>query len=486
MKADGTVAEAGEVVPYRMQHLVPDQRRKGIYFRRLKATLFARGATAIECRELRACDYGVPTIRKRLFMVVRFDGKPIVWPEPSHAAPDNPEVQAGRKLPYRAVAECLDFTIPCPSIFLTKEAARAIGAKRPLESATLARLAKGVDRYVLKAARPFIVNLTHQGTDGVQSVDAPVKTVTAANRGEKALVAPVIAHAQHGGSVRSVESPLHTVAASTKDQNQVIMPMLVGCGGRAGQSRPRTAAKPLATSTAKADTCLAAVHLTKFNTGAVGSGADEPAPTITANSFIKRPGGAPTMGVVAAFLAQHNTGVVGHTAEEPASTISAKGAQQAVVGASLIPYYGSEDYSVGIAEPSRTVTTRDRFGLTSPLGLIPPLTPEMEAGARVVAKFLRDHGIQFNGEFAMVGEYVIVDIGMRMLTPRELYRAQGFPDDYIIDRGMVEDPVTHQLSEVKLTKTAQVRMVGNSVCPPMAAALIAANLPEMRVQEEAA
>lgn len=519
VKTDGTVAAPGEVVPYRSQHLVPDSKRKGLYFQRLKATLVARGATAIECRELRACDYGVPTIRKRLFMVVRFDGRPIVWPAPTHGTPTSPEVQAGDRLPYRAVAECLDFSIPCPSIFLSKGDARAIGAKRPLESATLARVAKGVDRYVLKSERPFIVNLTHHGIDGVESIDVPVKTVTAANRGEKALVAPVIAHAQHGGKVRSAESPLHTVAASTKDQNQVIMPVLVGCGGRAGQSRPRTAAEPLATSTSKADTCLAAVHLTKFNTGSVGSSADAPAPTITANSFIKRPGGAPPMGVVSAFvarqfgtaighaahepsrtvmsdgggksqlvatfLAQHNTGVVGHTAEEPASTISAKGSQQAVVGASLIKYYGT-DQDPRMEDPSHSVTTKDRFGLVEWQGNLPVLSPELAASARVVAKFLRDHGVEFDGEFATVGEHIIVDIGMRMLTPRELYRAQGFPEQYIIDRGMVEDPASGQLREVKLTKTAQVRMVGNSVCPPMAAVIIAANLPEMRIQEQAA
>ena len=150
-----------------------------------------------------------------------------------------------------------------------------------------------------------------------------------------------------------------------------------------------------------------------------------------------------------------------------------------------MPYYGSGDDGVGVAGPSRTVTTRDRFGLAQTSGLIPPLTPEMETGARRVAAFLREYAIEFAGEFATVGEFVIVDIGMRMLAPRELYRAQGFPESYVIDRGAVVGPDGIR-REVPLTKTAQVRMCGNSVCPPVAAALIRANLPELIMEEIAA
>lgn len=489
----------------------PSKWRKGWFFRCFIGALRRRGYT-VEWKELRACDYGAPTIRKRFFLVARRDGLPIVWPEASHGPTT--------KKPHRAIAECLEFSLPCPSIFLTREEAKAVRAVRPLADATMARVAKGVDRYVLRAKRPFLVSLTHQGGDRVESVDAPAKTITGAQRGEKALVtpfiavqtsghsgsdlrdglktiatgghhalvAPVIAYAQHGGATRPADAPMHTVAASPKDQNQLISAVLVGCGGRAGQSRPRSAGEPMATQTAKADTCLAAVHLTKFNTGAVGSGADQPAPTITANSFIKRPGGCAPMGVVAAYLAQHNGGFntnPGHDVRDPMSTIASKGSQQQLVGVCAVPYYGSEADGVNVNDPARTITTRDRFGLVEAFGVVPPFTPELEAKARRVAKFLRDHGVEFEGEFAMVGDYVIVDIGMRMLRPRELYLAQGFPPNYIIDRGLDECPKTGRLFEIQLTGTAQVRMCGNSVCPPMAEALVAANLPDMRLEAAA-
>jgi DNA (cytosine-5)-methyltransferase 1 len=456
----------------------PSKWRKGWFFECFVGALRRRGYT-VDHREIRACNAGAPTIRKRFYLMARRDGQPIVWPEASHGPT--------AKKPHRIIAECLDFSLPCPSIFLSRIEARAVKAVRPLADATMARVAKGVDRYVLKSKRPFLVSLTHQGGDRVESVDEPIRTVTGAHRGEKALVAPVIAYAQHGGATRPADAPMHTVAASPKDQNQLL-----------------------------------AVHLTKFNTGAVGQAVDEPGPTVTANSFIKRPGGAAPMGVVAAsvvkmrgtnvghpldepghtisaqgthhavsaiYIAQHNGGAnghqtIGHPADKPASTINSKGSQQQVVAASLIKYYGT-DQDPRIEEPCHVVTTRDRFALVEAMGIIPPLTPELKDGARRVADFLRAHGVQLEGEYAMVGEYVIVDIGMRMLKPRELYRAQGFPENYIIDRGLDELP-DGRLVEIPLTGTAQVRMCGNSVCPPVAEALVSANLPDMRVHEFAA
>jgi DNA (cytosine-5)-methyltransferase 1 len=248
--------------------------------------------------------------------------------------------------------------------------------------------------------------------------------------------------------VESVDAPLHTVAASPKDQNQFLT-----------------------------------AHLVKLRGDNVGSDAREPLHTVSAQGTHHA--------VTACFLAQHNGGfntTPGHDAREPLPTIASTGSQQQLVGASLIPYYGSEAdrAGAGVGEPARTVTTRDRFGLVEVFGGCPHLTPEMEAGARRVAAFLRAHGVEFAGEFAAVaGGFVIVDIGMRMLRPRELYRAQGFPENYIIDRGLDRDTKTGRLAQIKLTKTAQVRMCGNSVCPPMAEALVRANLPDM-IEEEAA
>lgn len=563
----GTVAAAGEHVPFHHQWLVPDTKRSGLYYRRLMQFAADLGGVA-ESRELRAYQFGAPTIRKRLFLIIRFDGKPIVWPVPSHDAPDNIEVQAGKRKPWRTIAECLDFALPCPSIFLTKAEGRAINAVRPLADATMARVAKGVDRYVLRAKKPFLVSLTHQGGDRTTSTAEPFRTVTGAHRGETALVNPTLAPiiTEHANQKHQrnfpVDEPGRTQCANVKGGHfAVVSPYLVPrYGEREGQeprTRPVDVPGPVVVPTGNGGSLAAvaltkfsenstghqpdeplhtvmagaprhgmiAAHLTKFRAGAVGSGMDEPAPTVTANSFIKRPGGCAPMGLVGAsvvklrgdsashapghaadepahtisaqgthhgvnaiYLAQHNGGenghqTIGHAATDPASTISSKGSQQQVVGAALVPYYGSEDDGTGTDAPGRTVTTRDRFGLAEANGLVPPLTPEMEVGARRVAAFLRSHGVEFEGEFATVGEYVIIDIGMRMLTPRELFRAQGFPESYVIDRGVFLDEKTGQRVVRPLTKTAQVRMCGNSVCPPVAAALIGANLPELILEE---
>lgn len=440
--AAGTVAEPGVRVPYERQWLVPDTRRSGLYFGRFVRALEAMGGV-VEWRELRACEYGAPTIRKRLYLIVRFDGEAVVWPEATHGAPESPAVVAGLLQAQRTAAECLDFDRVCPSIFLTKVQARRVNAVRPLADATEARLAEGVRRFVLESGDPYLVNLTHQGNDGVESIREPFKTITGANRGEKSLVTPFLAYAQHGGAVRPVTEPMHTVTASKKDQNQLVA------------------------------VCLAR----QFGTS-IGSPVNAPVGTIVAGG-----GGAKTH-LISAFLAQHNTGVIGHDVREPMSAVTASGAQQALVALSLVTYYGSEVDGQGVRAPLRTVTVKDRFGLVMSAVDIPPLTPEKAKRARRVAKFLRGHGVAVPGEFAMVGPFVLWDIGQRMLTPRELFRAQGFPEDYIIDRGVWQ---VDGRSVVKpLTKTQQVMMCGNSVSPPVAAAIIAANQPRLDGAEVAA
>lgn len=450
--------------------------RKGEIFKQWVAALRKRGYV-VEWRVIRACDVGAPTIRRRLCLTARCDGLPITWPEYSHGP--------GRRRPYRTAAECIDWSIPCPSIFLTREEGRAIGVKRPLAPATMARIARGVQRYVIDAAQPFIVNLTHQGSDRIESVDEPFRTITGANRGEKALVVPIVSYAQQGGANRSIEDPMHTITASPKDQNTVI-----------------------------------AAHITKFRGGSTGHPMDEPMHTVTSNSFIKRPGGATPLGIVeaimaphvmtmrnaekpfngadepfhtvtaggarlcavTAFLAQHNTmpkGVhPGRSVDEPVSSVTATGAQQAVVAAHLlslkgsdrraqpvdaptpsitagglhvaevraflIKYYGNEEDGHELTKPIGTVTTKDRFGL-----------------------------VMIHGE-----PYEIVDIGMRMLTRRELANAQGFPKDYILD------PIGP--NGKPLTNTASVRMIGNSVCPPLAEALVSATVAAAKQERTAA
>lgn len=442
----------------------------------------------VEWRELRACDYGAPTIRKRLFVIARRDKMPIVWPKPTHGAPDSLPVRAGKLKPWRTAAEIIDWSLPCPSIFDTSEEImrkHGLRAKRPLVDATLARIARGVHRYVLDAARPFLVSVAHGESGGRREypLERPLGTLTGSR--EHALVSPIITYAQQGGGIRSAEDPLHTVCASPKDQNAMIAASLVqtGYGERDGQAprsldigapigtqvaggakhavvaaflaqhnggermasgTGRDARDPLSTLTgAGAQQQIVAAHLTKFQTGSTGSDIDAPAPTITANSYLKRPGGAAPIGLVAAsMLNLRGTDRDGRPAEEPLRTIT-QGSHAGVVAAFLQSYYGT-DQDTPLSQPLHTDTTKPRHGLVT---------------------------VNVAGE-----PYVIVDIGMRMLTPRERFRAQGFPDSYVIDQGVNPDGSPHSL-----TLEAQGRACGNSVCPPLARALVAANCADMAV-----
>ena len=478
----------------------PCKERKGKTFDAWSGELRRLGYK-VEWRELRACDFGAPTIRKRLFLIARRDGRRIVWPAPTHGKPGAPDVVSGKLLPWRSAAEIIDWSIPCPSIFLTREEGRAIGVNRPLAPNTMTRIAKGVKRYVIDAAEPFIVPVTHAGDARVHGMDEPLRTVTTAQRGEHAVITPV----------------------------------LVGCGGRAGQSRPRGADEPTATITTKADTCvvapylvprygerpgqeprtrsieepmptvvptgnggsLAAVSLIRHFGASVGSAADDPVGTVTA-------GGGGKTGVVAAFLAQHNTGNVGREAEEPLSTITHRGTQQSIVAAHITKF---SENSIGHQpdEPLHTAMAgAPRHGVVTSFlthhytsntaggsgDMRDPKKTVLAGGthaAEVRAFLIKYYGTggqeqsvddplhtaTAKARFGLVtvrGEtYQIADIGMRMLTPRELFRAQGFPDSYQIETGSTP------AGAISLNKTAQVRMCGNSVCPPMARALVAAN-----------
>lgn len=351
-----------------------------------------------EFRELRACDYGTPTIRKRLFGIFRCDGQPIVWPEATHAA--SPAKGSGLK-PYRTAADCIDWSIACPSIF-TRE--------RPLADATMRRIAHGLKRYVMDAAKPYVVRIGHTG------------------------------HGD-GGKVRGINEPLSTI--TSKAEHLLCSPTLIqaGYGERAGQA-PRVPGldKPLGTVVAGGGKhALVAAFLAKHfggepQAGKTSTDLRKPAPTVLAQ-------GGPQALVTTHLAKLRGTSNSASTAE-PLGTISAQGQHHAEVRALLIKYYGSQQ-DPRMDDPMHTITTKPRFGL-----------------------------VTVEGE-----DYEIADIGMRMLQPRELYRAQGFPDTYIIDRGADGRP---------LPKDAQVRMCGNSVCPPLARAIVAANYSESQALREAA
>lgn len=476
----------------------PCPKRRGRTFRSFVNALRAQGY-AVEWRELRACDFGAPTIRKRLFLVARRDHLPIAWPTPTHGDPKGNAVKRGELLPWRTAADCIDWSLPCPSIF-----ERA----KPLKDATLRRIAKGIMKFVLDSADPFIVSVahstttgrgpnvwsvnepirtvtssndkylvaptlmhvTHHGADRTAPLDAPIATVTGAHRGEQALVAATLIQTGYGERpprwrcaaceatydladlptcgctkcgctddpeliagqeprVPGLDKPLGTAVAggvkhavvsaflakhygghespgsslggptgtiTTQDHHHLVTAQLVGCGGRAGQSRPRDAGEPLATVTSKADTSIVTSHLVKLRNNQFGQDAREPVPTLTAGG--------------------------GHVGE---------------IRAFLIKYYGEGGQWQDMREPMHTIPTRDRLGL-----------------------------VTIHGE-----DYAIVDIGMRMLQPHELKIAQGFPASYVLD------PI---VNGKRLSKSSQVRMIGNSVCPDVATALIRANFAHER------
>lgn len=536
--------------------------RKGSIFDAFVDAWRALGFGKIEWRIRRAWKRGAGTIRRRLYMIMRRDGEDIVWPEPTHGNPNDAEdlarINAGELLPWVTAADSIDFSLPIPSIFDSREEIKrtmGLTAVRPLADKTQARIAKGVSRHVLNALRPYLVKVNHTARNGEardRAADMPLTTLTL--KRDDALVLPHVAYAQQGGGTREAGTPIHTITASPKDQNQVVsaflvprygeragqeprsravdvpgatpvpdgnegslvVPVLVGCGGRAGQSGPRPGDSPILTQTAKPDLCLAAVSLSRQFGASIGSAAVEPVGTITA-------GGGGKTALLAAFVAQHN--IDGRRADginpgrdigEPVSTITTTGAQQGLVAAHMLTlrgsdrrdsaataplrtqsaggthdavvhlplltvYYGSETDGGGVTSPLRTDTVRDRFGLLSAVGAPPPFGPEHEARAREVAAFLRAHGCWDGGEVVTLDvdgtTYVIVDIRMRMLTPRERYNAQGFPRDYIIDYGVDETGAI-----IRFNNEQQGHMCGNSVCPPEAAALVAANYRPREVQ----
>jgi len=478
----------------------PDRAAKGQTFK-LWVRELEKCGYRVEWRELRACDYGAPTIRKRLFVIARCDGAPIVWPAPTHGA--------GR-IPYRTAAECIDWSIAAPSIF---------ERKKPLAPATLRRIARGVVKYVIEAKRPFLVPITHVGDGRVYGIDEPMRTVTAAHRGEFAVVSPSI----------------------------------VGVGGRMGQSAPRGTDQPFQTITAKADSVLVVPHITKFRTGATGAGADEPMPTVTANSFIKRAGGAAPLGLVAAHLTKFSENSIGespdeplHTVmagaprhglvaatliqtgqgerkgqkpraldiEKPLGTVVAGGGKHALVAALIAKHYGGHETPGAPADvPLSTVTARDHHALIAPhlINLKGSARRDRPADAPApaitagglhigeVAAFLVKyygsgdgavpvdepmHTVPTKDRFGVVtveidGEtYAIADIGMRMLQPRELFNAQGAPSDYDIAPLVTVKDKRGRYKTRALTQTEQIAKCGNMVVPHMSRALVAANAGE--------
>jgi len=510
------VADPGEYVPRRRQFLVPDKRRLGETWRKFVAALRALGYI-VEWRLLKACDYGAGTSRERLFLIARRDGEAIRWPQPTHGP--------GRAHPYVTAADCIDWSIRGNSIF---------NRPRPLADATMRRIAKGIQRYVLGAAEPFIVPLTHHGERREHPNGEPLPTITGANRGELAAVdaaiAPLVTEHANGSTQRiwSGYEPLRTQCAEVKGGHfSAVAPTLVqvGYGERQGQSpRALNLKQPLGVVVGGGiKHAMASAALVKFRGDSSGAPVKLPTPTITSGAGATRPAGAAhAMGVMTAFLEQANGGgpngvpARARGALEPVSAITGTGSQQQLVTANMVTLRKNCDGRAA-NEPLGTlcagaehhalvtgavVSWDEMIGEINAAGAGAPgpvdrsgLSPDQEAGALRVAAFLmRYHGT--GGQHATLDQplttattkerlalvtvtihgtpYVIVDICLRMLRREELFRAQGFPPNYIIDR---------TADGKRLSNSASVKMCGNSVSPPPLAALARANLDPMIAQE---
>ena len=390
----------------------------------------------VQFRELVAADYGAPTMRKRFFMIARCDGKPIIWPEPTHAPRNSQEVKEGLLKPYVGAYTQIDFSRPCPSIFDTSQEIKekyGIRAVRPLAPKTMERIARGLKKFVLDNPEPFILQCNHGGKRRPNDIREPMPTIT--GKHGYGIVEPKLTpylsvnRENHFGS--DMREPVHTITAN--NQHMLMTPTLIQYHSETakGEVRGKTIEDPIMTVDRSNRYGLVTSFLHKYYDGGykgAGDSVENPLPTVAAWDHNS---------VVTANLIQMNKNCYGRDIADPLPTITAGDGHFGEVRAFLIKYYGNGS-AEDVTEPLDTITSRDRFGLVTIQGV----------------------------------DYQIVDIGLRMLEPRELYGCQGFPDDYIID---------HDFEGYTYPRSEQVRRCGNSVCPPLPVAMVRSNLPEFCV-----
>ena len=452
----------------------------------------ARGlGYAVDYKILKACDYGAPTIRKRFYLVARNDGKPIVFPQPTHGS--------GKGLkPYRTAAECIDWTIPCPSIF---------GRKRPLAVNTQRRIARGLDKFVIKNPKPFLLQMNFDNVP--QDIEKPMSTQTAVNK--HFVVNPSIVPVGYGERkgqaprVNDIADPLSTVVSSCK-QNLCVPQLEPYIMSNNTNNVPKATDEPMPTVTTRNRNFLCAPSIVQYHSETShsetrGQKTDEPLMTVD---------GSPRYGVTTAYLTKYFSGdrVNASAADAPNPTVTAHD-HSAIVAADLVHYYGGADHASKADSPLATVVTKPRHYLTeshlcvlrkntdckSLTDPIPTLTTSPGHMAQITTYLQKIDTVQNLGRWeevrALLNDYAgyniaddeiliieidevpyfISDIGMRMLKAKELKLAQGFPADYIID---IESVTGKKYCEQK-----QIARLGNAVCPPVATMLIRANCPDM-------
>lgn len=459
----------------------------------------------VEYRELVAADYGAPTTRKRFVLVARCDGKPIVWPERTHAPRDSEEVKSGKLLPWRSAAEIIDWTLPSYSIFDSKQEIKeryGVNAIRPLADNTLRRVIRGVDKFTIKSGKPFLVECNHSGGGHIGDIHDPIGTITAKHT--EGVVQPVAVPWTVTNTTNSVgapvSEPVHTV---TSADNQIFASaQLMSIGQTGGGDRIRDIREPVPTTVSKQEACVVAANLIQYHTEQTeavrASGLDKPIQTVDA---------ANRYGLASAQLVEYYGNGNPLDVQEPMHTVTAHD-REAVVCAHIDKYFNGEYKGCGdkAGDPLSTVTALPRHGLCSAhvvkfkgqeLGQHPEdtlntitATNEFAECRAVLAKAEPGRDL---GRWPQIREllnkycgydlkddevilliirgmaYYIADITLRMLTPRELYNAMGFPVDYIIERDYMGNAYG---------KNKQVARCGNAVCPPMAEAMVRANFPE--------
>ncbi len=479
IKVDGTVAEPGEVVPRKMQALTRDtsKRRAGRRYRAWVRHMVGLGGV-YEDRDLVIGHYGVPTTRKRLFGVARYDGLPIRWPTQTHDYRTAGTVAAGTLLPHVPAWRIIDWSRPIQSIF---------DRDKDLVDATLQRLADGVKRFVLQAAQPFLVWLTHQGKRPPMDLADALTTITGAHRGEIGLAAPTLISTTHRSkgkrrAAHDVRDGTPTLTAGVKGGEFAVSAAFLA--EHRGNSVGQPVDQALGSQTAIEHHAVAAAWMVQHNTGLTGREVIDGLGTITTIATQQQIG--------AAYLVhQRGTGVA-TSAEDGMRTLTTGGARGGdhvhVAAAFISEYYGTGGQHQDMRDGLNTQPTRDRFAPAVTEMAAPPLTDAQLARARQVAAFLRKYGAWDGpGEFVTVGPYIVVDIGMRMLRPHEAAAAHELtlPET-------IELPMRHKRGPLKgqtvigadgravmlrapLTKTQAMRLIGNSVPPRMARLLVEAN-----------
>lgn len=450
----------------------PVKRKSGLTFEKWLSQLKALGYD-VEYRTLVAADYGTPTSRKRFFLVARCDGKPIVWPKPTHAPKDDIRVKNGELKPYRTAADIIDWSLPCPSIFDSKQEVMekyGLKAVRPLADNTMRRIARGLDKFVIKNSKPFIVPIGYGERKGqsprIHDIDSPLPTEVSSNKHYvcEPKIAPYQMHNHTNAGGTACDAPVNTITAV--GAQMLIAPSLVQYHTEQSnkENRAYTINEPLKTADGSNRFGLNMPFLTKYYSGDGGHCADVPMHTLTTRE---------RENLSACFLSKYFTGVDGAELSNPLPTVTA--IDHNSLCAAHISEFKGQDKGQPADNPLRTITAGDgEFGVVKTV-IVKIAGNQPLYNWPKVREMLNTHcGYGLKDDEILLFHiganfYFIADIGLRMLCPKELYAAMGFPADYIIDRDFLGN---------EYKRSAQVARCGNAVCPQLAKAIVSANLPE--------